>query len=189
VTPSYVHKKTAKGKTYHYFRITGQRLSDDYDTACGEAAGLAHALRPVKKERRPHSRPHTEWRSKLRALLSAAKTRAAKKDREFTLTLSGLAGLLALQEYRCAVTGLPFVLEPDADYWRGPYSASLDRIDVSRGYTPDNVRLVLACVNIMLGEWGDQVFFSVAAAALEQRENRLSSCPRTTCLEPKQTPI
>lgn len=42
-----------------------------------------------------------------------------------------------------------------------PYSPSLDRIDTSRGYTKDNVRLVVYAVNIMLMDWGESIFARV----------------------------
>lgn len=37
-----------------------------------------------------------------------------------------------------------------------PYAPSIDRIDSDVGYTVDNVRVVLNCVNQMLNCWTDE---------------------------------
>jgi len=42
------------------------------------------------------------------------------------------------------------------------YVPSLDRIVAGRGYTTDNARIVLLAVNVMLSDWGADVFEQVA---------------------------
>ena len=77
---------------------------------------------------------------------------------EFDLTVDFIIGLFERQQYKCLLTGINFSLEPPADdRAKNPYTPSLDRIDSNRGYTKDNVRLILTCVNIALNEWGDEV--------------------------------
>jgi hypothetical protein len=41
---------------------------------------------------------------------------------------------------------------------------SLDRIDNNGGYTHDNVRIVLHCVNIGINEWGVENYLYVCRA-------------------------
>lgn len=60
---------------------------------------------------------------------------------------------------RCEVTGAPFVLGTKKN---GPYSASIDRIDSSKGYTQDNARFVLWAVNRLKGDTGDDVMREIA---------------------------
>jgi hypothetical protein len=45
-----------------------------------------------------------------------------------------------------------------------PYAPSIDRINPKRGYTPDNVRLVVFAINTMLLDWGPTVLERVASA-------------------------
>lgn len=67
----------------------------------------------------------------------------------------------------CSVSGLPFVL--DAACAGGPYTPSLDRKDATKGYTKDNVRVVLLALNTAFGPWGDEEFAPIAKAFLENR--------------------
>lgn len=51
----------------------------------------------------------------------------------------------------CELTGYPFNLSGGRTF----DSPSIDRIDASKGYTHDNVRIVLHMVNAAMGDWGD----------------------------------
>lgn len=54
-------------------------------------------------------------------------------------------------EGRCAVSGLEFSeVIVGTGRARRPYAPSLDRIDRTRGYEPDNVRLVCAVANFAM---------------------------------------
>lgn len=55
----------------------------------------------------------------------------------------------------CSVTGLPFSYDKSESYVKNPYSPSIDRIDCTKGYTCDNVRLVIWQFNLMKGELPD----------------------------------
>ncbi|KKN55442.1 hypothetical protein LCGC14_0582120 [marine sediment metagenome] len=58
----------------------------------------------------------------------------------------------------CEATGLGFELTGG----RGPKSPSLDRMDSSKGYTPENTRMVLWAINLACGDWGQEVFLPIA---------------------------
>lgn len=62
----------------------------------------------------------------------------------------------------CAVTGIPFVYDVPGH----PLMPSLDRIDSSKGYTADNVRLVCWAVNCAASTWGLEAYLAIAARAL-----------------------
>ena len=74
---------------------------------------------------------------------------------------------------RCAVTGISFHLQsfPDA-LVKHPFAPSIDRKLSSGGYTPDNVRLVCIAANFGMGQWGEEVFLSLARAAVELEDHR-----------------
>jgi hypothetical protein len=83
---------------------------------------------------------------------------------------------------RCAVTGLQFNLQRFADALvKHPFAPSVDRRLSSGGYTPDNVRLVCVAVNFGMGQWGEEVFLTLARAAVDRERQRLS--------EPENDPI
>ena len=73
--------------------------------------------------------------------------------------------LLSIYTGRCALTGIYFDLWGDVGKGKkNPYTVSLDRIDSTRGYTKDNVRLVLWAVNWALSDWGEEVFDTICEA-------------------------
>lgn len=59
---------------------------------------------------------------------------------------------------RCELTGWRINYEPRKRGGAGmnPYAPSFDRIDNSIGYTPDNIRVVCAFVNMMMQSYSDE---------------------------------
>ena len=65
----------------------------------------------------------------------------------------------------CQLTGIVFRYEKDDGKVKSPWSPSIDRIDSSKGYSPENCRLVCTIDNLSLNEWGDEIFFEMIEAA------------------------
>lgn len=82
------------------------------------------------------------------------------KMKDTTLTRQDCEALLLLkmseQEDRCAIAGLPLGYDREGDDQE--LLASLDRIDSSGHYTPDNVQLVCRFVNRWKGADDDRLF-------------------------------
>lgn len=81
---------------------------------------------------------------------SAIRNGALLRDLEFNVTLDFLWELLESQNFRCALTGVPINLsrkikDSNVDY--SDFTASLDRIDNTKGYVRDNVWWVHRTVN------------------------------------------
>jgi hypothetical protein len=75
---------------------------------------------------------------------------AKKRGIEFRLTPEHLKELLGFQEYKCALTGLPISFADTAiGHRNGETTASLDRIDSSKGYVEGNVQWVHKHLNVM----------------------------------------
>lgn len=62
---------------------------------------------------------------------------------------------------------------------RDPYGPSFDRIDCSKGYTPENTRIVILAINIMLADWGTDVFEAVVSQY--QQHQRALPAPLPAC--------
>jgi len=81
---------------------------------------------------------------------------ARARQINFALTKSQA---LALFDGRCAMSGVPIqIATTSAGQGRGETTASLDRINSSRGYTPDNVQWVHIEVNRMKNTLGKATF-------------------------------
>jgi hypothetical protein len=101
-------------------------------------------------------------------LLRIAKFRAKKKKVSFSLTDEW-----ARERWTgaCEITGIPFQLAKNNGNF---YSPSIDRIEASAGYTPDNSRFVLFAVNTLKGRGSDEDMILVARAICEYA-NKINS--------------
>lgn len=79
-----------------------------------------------------------------------ARSRAKKKNMEFSLPIDDI--IARIHNNKCEVTG------ERCEILSRYYTSSLDRIDSKKGYTLDNVRVVISWFNYMRGEASDEVF-------------------------------
>lgn len=100
----------------------------------------------------------TTIEGRISALMSKAKSRAKDKGLEFDLTREFVAGLFYLQQNKCKLTEIEFNYDPPTNTVYNPLAPSLDRIDPQGGYTQDNTRLILTCVNIAMHQYGQEFF-------------------------------
>lgn len=89
----------------------------------------------------------------LQFRLLSAKNRARKSNLEFTITLADLENLLIKQNNKCYYTGKEFINE-DPDW-----TVSIDRIDSTKGYTLDNIRLISSATNYMKSDVTEEMFY------------------------------
>ena len=142
-----------------------------------KAYAKQYCARAEVKQRRAET--HAEWsaanRDKKRAseakrrlerrascLVATARTRARKRGLDFDLDQHIGTLQARINAGKCELTGQPFDLSPGRK-WSSP---SVDRIDPKRGYTIDNVRIILNLVNTALGDWGEDVLRQVMTAWL-----------------------
>jgi hypothetical protein len=111
-------------------------------------------------------RLNPEGRAKL--LVNGARHRGKNFD---GLSVARIAD--AIRAGKCEVTGVAFELDewPDSD--KNPYAPSLDRIDPSRGYSDDNVRVVIWAYNLLKGQlsdvWATTTILTMAAGIIKER--------------------
>ena len=140
-------------------------------------------LENIHWRRAPDNRIYIDWRAAshaddgarasdpiivaLNKRTTMSKHRAATTGMAYDIDPQFMRDMLAQQGGRCAVTGREFSLERIGRRGR-PYAPSIDRVDSDGGYTRGNVRIVLACINYMMNDYGEQVvhgaIFGEAAA-------------------------
>lgn len=91
---------------------------------------------------------------RAKILLKAAQHRSKQKGWETDLTTEFIERLLATG--KCSVTGIPFDYSKPKGTVKNPYAPSLDRINSSKPYVCDNVRVVIWQYNLMKGELSDE---------------------------------
>ena len=84
---------------------------------------------------------------------------AYKRGYEFEITKEMVWELWKKQEGRCSFTGLPITFKDS--------SASVDRIDNSKGYTLDNITLVHKDINLMRNKFSVEYFKEMCKRVVE----------------------
>jgi predicted secreted protein len=102
------------------------------------------------------------------------KENALRRKKSFSITIEYLQELWDKQDGRCALSNLPIFLNLGKKY-QG-HSASLDRIDSSKGYLVGNVQWVHRDVNFMKQSLSDGDFIFLCEIVVEYHKS-------TGCLE------
>jgi hypothetical protein len=90
------------------------------------------------------------------------KKRNTLKGIEVTITIEDLKNQWDLQNGICEFTGLNIILSSYTKISKNPiYTASLDRIDSTKGYTKDNIRWVSRAINWMKNDMSDNMVWEL----------------------------
>lgn len=87
------------------------------------------------------------------------------KKRSETLTKEDLFSLYEIQEGLCAISGVRMTFEQSGG--RVATNISIDRIDSSLGYLPENIQLVCSLVNTMKREYSTEELISWCKTIVE----------------------
>ncbi len=184
--PKHINKViTRHGRTIYYFR-RGQnrriRLPDEYGTPefweAYSAALDGHPITPERHDRRIRRKQAVAENRRLdsqvviKKALRRSESRARQREWEYDLTLEWALGILENNDYRCPMTGIPFMKLCEQRGAMNPFAPSIDRIDTSQGYTQDNTRIVLTAINIMMSDWGEDVMDEVFAGYVRNKKRR-----------------
>lgn len=165
------HERTRHGRLVYYFYAGGGRkirLPDDYGSQ-----EFVSALELAKSEgvgvpRKPFERPGFQ-KAQMRKVgltleqaVKRAKVAAKASGVDYDLDVEWALDLAKRQDFKCALTNLPFYMANEAASRRHPFLPSLDRIKAGGSYTKDNVRIVVYALNVMLMDWGTATFERVA---------------------------
>lgn len=177
--PPYVQRhQNRHGKAVFYYRRPGERLvrlPDEFGSRLFKEALKAAADGYLIPYPLPATIPAAKIERTLLGALRSARTRARQKGLHFDLTKDWLLGQAAAQRFQCALTGLAFHLPHRGTARVNPFTPSIDRINCHEGYTTDNSRLVIYAVNVMLMDWGEEVFAKVARRYLRHESETKGS--------------
>lgn len=115
----------------------------------------------------PKNPKYTGYEEIQGAYFSGLKGAARRRNLVFDLKIEDVWNLFVQQDRKCAITGLILTLaQNNTDHRTGNYTASIDRIDNSGGYTIDNVQWVHKRVNIMKGNMSMDEFLTLCSAVV-----------------------
>jgi hypothetical protein len=93
---------------------------------------------------------------------------AKGRDLDFAVTIEEAWAVFQQQGGRCALTGWPIALNTEKGC-RATRTASLDRIDNTKGYTKDNIQWLHKDVNWMKGRYSSQRFYEMCKAVADYK--------------------
>lgn len=94
----------------------------------------------------------TTVQGRANRMLAGSRRRAKEKGVDFSITMEMVVD--ALNVGKCQQTGMTFVMSEGAN----PFAPSIDRIDSTKGYTPENVQYVCCAYNMGKQHMSDEMF-------------------------------
>jgi hypothetical protein len=95
-----------------------------------------------------------------------ARLRATKYGREFTLPKGWMRAQYEAQSGKCAITGRLMVKDR---HRHAPWAPSIDRLDSTKGYTPDNCRLIGYILNCAKNQFTERELIDMCRAVVSRR--------------------
>lgn len=137
-----------------------------------EVRAFLHSLPKISAEERDFiSIEQTRFANNFAEFSEAirgAKRRATRKGRDCDLTQDDAKFLWDRCNGSCEVTGIQFDFTRIKGQKSRPFSPSIDRLDNSKGYTRDNVRVVCTSVNVAMNQWGEHVLHTIAEGLIRK---------------------
>lgn len=96
-----------------------------------------------------------------RKLADNCKRNARCRGTTSSVTYQDISEMILETGMRCAVTGTPLVMPEKGDSMN-PWQPSIDRIDCTETYVPENCRVVCLAANFAMSNWGDEVLKTMA---------------------------
>lgn len=162
------------GDSFGSWTIVGQVFMDRYAKVpckclCGIeqsvdvytlVSGRSKSCKPCGLSRKTASNPSWKGYQEVPQAWFSGFRRNAKL--EFNIEIEDVWNLYVNQKQKCALSGLPISFKNQANR-RGlrSFTASLDRIDSSKGYIKDNIQLVHKDVNIMKNAFKQDYFINI----------------------------
>ena len=139
------------GETQSYLRACYARESLRLSKACKKCSN------------RKTDNSHRGWYRGIRiSWFNKFRVCAETRGKVYNISLDNVADVYEKQNGRCALTGwdisFPEIGHPSN------LNCSIDRIDNSRGYEPDNIQLVDGRINMMKGKYTQEFFVEVCKA-------------------------
>ena len=168
--PPYFKVCKVCGKTKTRAKFTKEnRNVDGLGSKCLICFSIRHReLYPGRKRKRTTEEniKHNEFEKKRRTTLNGWAAYAIRQSRKYNkcnLTKDKIIQLWEKQKGQCAITKMKMELITEPRAHNRP---SIDRIDNSKGYTINNIRLVWYFVNIARSTFSDEEFIKCCKAVV-----------------------
>ncbi|MGH1542169.1 MAG: hypothetical protein ACRBHB_17205 [Arenicella sp.] len=143
-------------------KSTGER---NFDKALIKAKQMSNSI--TLNNKRLYSKVH---KNDYIRVFKESKKRAKKASIDYNISDIEQSKLINRCSGCCEVTGIKFrLMRNKKPKERDPFMPSLDRIDSSKCYSYNNVRLVCISVNLAMNTWGDWVLKEICLAMIHTK--------------------
>lgn len=111
-----------------------------------------------------------------RSLFGYIKDGAAFRNLEFNITIESIWSLFLKQQGKCALSGFELAFA-NSTKTKKNRTASLDRIDSTKGYNEDNVQWIHKDINMMKQELNQDKFLKLCRLVIDKNNNITHSFP------------
>lgn len=97
---------------------------------------------------------------------------ASRRNLEFNITMKEAWELFLSQNQKCALSGIDIVIITDYTNKHNQHTASLDRIDSTKGYIKNNIQWVHRKINIMKSNMSDMEFIKMCKTVVDHNKHK-----------------
>jgi len=161
------------------FGTTGKRMLWEAKCECGNTrafqsdnlvAGHSKSCGCINRATGKHSFNWNGYGDISGFIWNKVKRNAADKGRCFTISIKSAWRLFLSQDRKCALSGADLHFASSTKFHNnGVTTASLDRIDSSKGYSKNNVQWIHKSINQMKSNLPQQVFIDMCVAVASQQ--------------------
>jgi hypothetical protein len=109
------------------------------------------------KRKRSYPRRRESQNGIINGIYNTAKSHAKRRKVNFELTREQIKIRLDNINWTCELSGRPFRTYKKIEWKSRPFNASINRIDSTKGYTLNNIQIIMWCINAALNEFGIEV--------------------------------
>ncbi len=151
------HYRKAAPTSVPYRKKLGEFVSVEEEIAFKKADAERCRIRRAKDRTTPKGRAKQLW--------SEAKRRASRDNIEFSLNLDKIEEKVLCG--KCEVSGISFDFSPATISSTNKYAPSLDRTDSNKGYSEENVKVVVWIYNRAKGDFSSQDVLEFAGRLID----------------------
>jgi hypothetical protein len=143
------------------FEVSGKSLRSGRSSSC----------RPCRNSVRFIGNKHPHWkgyRDIPQAFWRSVEVSARERKIDFEISIEDAWRLLEQQNFKCALTGLDINIKHIQSHRKQDCTASLDRIDSSKGYTLNNIQWVHKAINKMKMDLCEDEFINLCSLVAER---------------------
>ena len=164
-----------KIRNLKYNRNNKEKIAENNKRSYDRAKNPERYARQREAYLRRRDKDLRSVRGRLYGVYRQSKVRSKTNGLEHSIDFEFVVSLWERQNGNCALTGIPMTLSrnPPGEKFFQPWNPSLDKVDSSGGYTPDNVRLVCVMVNLALNKFGDEAFDAMCRAYISKQDKEI----------------